>query len=185
MKNLNPWRTLTIETVYENRWIHVTHRNVINPAGNPGIYGVVHFKNIAIGVVPLDEEMNTYLVGQFRYCLDEYSWEIPEGGCATGEIPLEAAKRELLEETGIIAKKWLEILPLHTSNSVTDEKGLVFIARDLTFGEASPEETEELQVKKIPFSEALQMVLTGRITDALSQIALMRVYFFLKEEGKI
>lgn len=171
----NPWKTVSVEEVYNNPWIRLTHREVINPAGKEGIYGVVHFKNLAIGVVPIDEEGNTWLVGQFRYTLDRYSWEIPEGGCPVGTPPLDSAKRELIEETGIRAGRWEKILDMHISNSVTDEYGIAYLARDLTFGAAAPEDTEELKVKKLPFEEALEMVLKGEITDSLSMAALMRV----------
>ncbi|HMQ60211.1 MAG TPA: NUDIX hydrolase [Flavilitoribacter sp.] len=170
----NPWQTVSIERIYDNPWIAVSHRDVINPSGNKGIYGVVHFKNLAIGIVPLDEQGNTWLVGQYRYTIDQYSWEIPEGGCPLGTDPLASAQRELLEETGITAGKWEKILDFHTSNSVTDEAGMVFLARELSFGPSQPEETEKLEVRKLPFSEAVKMVESGEITDALSVMALLR-----------
>ncbi|MCB0583265.1 MAG: NUDIX hydrolase [Phaeodactylibacter sp.] len=180
----NPWKTLSNNVVYDNPWIQVTHREVVTPTGTDGIYGLVHFKNLAIGIVPLDEEENTWLVGQYRYTLGQYSWEIPEGGCLIGaESPLESARRELEEETGIRAGRWMRILDLHTSNSVTDEAGMAFLARDLSFGPSRPEETEELKVRKLPFREALEMVFRGEITDALSMVALMRVGYLLREEG--
>lgn len=179
----NPWKTSSRKTVYDNPWIAVTHREVINPSGKAGIYGVVHFKNLAIGIVPLDEELNTWLVGQYRYTIDQYSWEIPEGGCPLGTSPLETAKRELREETGITAGKWEPILDFHLSNSVTDESGKVYIARDLSLGTAQPEETEKLKIRKLPFEEALAMVIRGEITDALSIMALLRTRQFL-EAGK-
>ncbi|PHN01409.1 NUDIX domain-containing protein [Flavilitoribacter nigricans] len=177
----NPWKTINKRTVYENPWISVTHREVINPSGNEGIYGVVHFKNLAIGIVPLDEHGYTWLVGQYRYTLDRYSWEIPEGGCPVGTSPLESAKRELLEETGITAARWEHILDFHLSNSVSDEAGMAFIARDLSFGEAQPEETEDLLVKKVPFTEALEMIYRGEITDSLSIMGLLRAKVWLEE----
>ncbi|HFA51104.1 MAG TPA: NUDIX hydrolase [Bacteroidetes bacterium] len=180
----NPWQTLDIKTAYENPWIKVTHRKVLNPSGGSGIYGVVHFKNIAISIVPLDEDYNTWLVGQYRYTLDEYSWEVPEGGGAFGTPPLESAKRELLEETGITAKTWIEAGRLHTSNSVTDEQGLIFIAKDLSFGEAEPEETEELAIKKLPLNEAVEMVMGGAITDALAMVSILKVNLMV-ERGLI
>ncbi len=177
----NPWKTLSNDVVYDNPWIQVTHRQVITPTGTDGIYGLVHFKNLAIGIVPLDEEGNTWLVGQYRYTLGQYSWEIPEGGCPIGEeSPLESAKRELLEETGIRAEKWTKVLGLHTSNSVTDEAGMAFLAQGLSFGQAAPEHTEDLQVRKLPFREALEMVLRGEIADALSMVGLMRVGYWLE-----
>src|SRR5687767_10265505 len=105
-ENKNPWKKLSAEIKYENPWIKVEEHQVLNPAGNPGIYGKVHFKNLAIGVIPIDENGNTWIVGQYRYPLDEYSWEIIEGGGKLGVDPLVSAKRELLEEAGIIAEEW-------------------------------------------------------------------------------
>lgn len=180
----NPWKTKSIQEIYRNAWIRLTHREVINPNGGEGIYGVVHFQNIAIGIVPLDEHGNTWLVGQYRYTLDRYSWEIPEGGCALDEKPLAAAKRELREETGITAGRWSPVLDLHLSNSVTDEAGKVFLAQELSFGEAQPEETEELQVRKLSLAEACEMVLRGEITDALAVAGLLRVKLMM-ESGEI
>lgn len=182
MKEQNPWQTLSTKTAYENPWIKVTHREVINPSGGNGIYGQVHFKNVAIGIVPLDEEYNTWLVGQYRYTLGEYSWEIPEGGCPLGTSTLDTAKRELLEETGIQAQKWTELLKIHTSNSVTDEYGYAFVAQQLSFGAAEPEETEDLTLKKLPFEEAFEMVMQGKITDSLSIAALMKCKLWMQEE---
>lgn len=176
----NPWFTKHICRVYDNPWIEVTHRDVVNPTGGAGIYGVVHFKNLAIGIVPLDAAGNTWLVGQYRYTLGRYSWEIPEGGGPLHEQPLEAAKRELLEETGIRASRWTKLLELHLSNSVTDEHGIAFVAQDLEFGTAQPEETEQLQVRQLPFEEAVQMVLEGEITDALSMAALLKTQEWLR-----
>src|SRR5688572_17803927 len=127
----NPWITLSGEEKYDNRWINVTEYQVINPSGGRGIYGKIHFKNKAIGVIPVDDEGNTWLVGQYRYTLNAFHWEIPEGGAPQGEDPLEAAKRELQEETGLTATKWSVLTRLHTSNSVTDEEGIIFLAEDL------------------------------------------------------
>lgn len=170
----NPWKKKSSKEIYSNPWITVREDNVITPGGKDGIYGVVSFKNIATGVLPIDDEGYTYLVGQFRYPLETYSWEIPEGGCPEGENPLDAAKRELLEETGIIANHWEEFLTIHTSNSVCKEIGYVFLAKDLTFQEAQPEETEDLSVKKVHFSEALDMCLRGDITDSISVAAILK-----------
>lgn len=171
----NPWITHQTTEQYDNPWIRVTESAVTNPGGGEGIYGVVHFKNIAVGIVPVDAEGYTWLVGQYRYTLEQYSWEIPEGGCLKDkEVPLKAAQRELLEETGLRAQHWKEILRLHTSNSVCDEEGVAYIATGLTKGRAQPEETEELQLRRLPLSEAVEMVRRGEITDALSMIALLR-----------
>ena len=176
----NPWSTLKSKTIYDNPWIRVIENAVINPSGGEGIYGVVRFKNIAVGIVPLAENNNTWLVGQYRYTLEEYSWEIPEGGCLKDEeTPLEAAKRELKEETGLEADKWIKILKMHTSNSVTDEVAYTFIAQGLTFGEAIPEETEELQVLKLPIEEAINMSLNNEIIDTVSIRSLLKTKFLL------
>jgi 8-oxo-dGTP pyrophosphatase MutT (NUDIX family) len=137
----NSWKIIDETVAYENKWISLHHCNVINPNGGKGIYGKVHFKNIAIGIIPIDDDGNTWLVGQHRFPLNLYSWEIPEGGCPLDEEPLAAAKRELLEETGLVAKEWNQILTMHLSNSVSDEVSLVFIAKSLTQQEAEPEET--------------------------------------------
>ena len=141
----------------------------------------MHFKNKAIGIVPIDEDGNTWLVGQYRYTLDEYSWEIPMGGGPENEDILEAAKRELKEETGLIASEWQNILKIHTSNSVTDEEGFIFLAKGLEQGETEFEETEKLEIKKLPFIEAVQMVMNGEITDSLSIAGLLKVHLLLKE----
>ena len=172
----NPWTTHETREIYDNPWIRVTESGVTNPNGGQGIYGVVHFKNRAIGVVPIDDEGYTWLVGQYRYTLESYEWEIPEGGCPEGEEPTEAARRELLEETGLIAGK-VELLldNLALSNSVTNERCSIFVARDLTQADASPEDTEELKVRRIPLTEAIEMAKDGTITDAVSVIALLRL----------
>jgi ADP-ribose pyrophosphatase len=177
----NPWTTLDEKKVYENPWIRVSHHEVLTPGHSRGIYGVVHFKNLAVGVIPLDKEKNTWLVGQYRYTLEQYSWEIPEGGCPLGTSPLEAAQRELMEETGIKAENWKGILNLHTSNSVTDEAGTAYVATGLSFGLSQPEDTEELAVKKLPFEEVFQMVMSGQITDSLSIAAILKVKILLDQ----
>lgn len=167
------WQTLARNAVYENAWIKVEHHDVITPSGKPGIYGVVKFKNKAIGIVPVDEDGEIYLVGQYRYTLNEYCWEIPEGGGPIGEDPLEAAKRELREETGLVAAHWKKIGRIHTSNSVTDEEGFIYLAKGLEQGSAEPEDTENLRVKKIPLREAVDMVMRLEITDSLSMCGIL------------
>ena len=174
-QNLNPWKTLSSLKIYENPWISLTEHKVINPGGGNGIYGEVHFKNLAIGIIPMDKDNNTWLVGQYRYPLKQYSWEIPEGGGLLDDDPLLSAKRELLEETGIKADEWLEIQKIHLSNSVSDEVGIIYLARQLSFGESSPEESEDLIVRKLPFETAYQMVLNGEITDSMSVAAILKV----------
>jgi len=170
----NPWQTLSTKEIYENPWISLREDQVLNPSGGKGIYGVVTFKNKAIGIVPVDDEGYTYLVGQYRYPLNEYSWEIPEGGGPVDTTPLESAKRELKEETGFTAKHWKNICRIHTSNSVTAEEGFIFLAQGLEAGEATPEETEELHVKRIPLKEAVEMVMRDEITDSLSIAGILK-----------
>jgi len=172
----NPWTTLSSAMKYDNAWINVTEFQVINPSGNPGIYGKVHFKNKAIGVVVLDETRHTWLVGQFRYPLNEWSWEIPEGGGPMEQDTLGSAQRELREETGLTAKRWTEVQRVHLSNSVSDEVGYIYLAEDITEGIASLEDTEaDMKVWRLPFADALAMVLEGRITDSLSVIGILAV----------
>lgn len=175
----NPWTTISINEVYDNPWINITHREVIDFSNKRGIYGKVHFKNIALGILPLDQDLNTWIVGQYRYTLEQYSWEIPEGGGKMGEDPIHSAKRELLEETGIKAKKWMKVLDIHTSNSITDEYGICYVAQDLTFGQSEPESCEDLEIRKIPFEELYQMVMRGEITDSLTIATVMKVKLML------
>lgn len=180
-KEKNPWVILKEEIKFETPWISVSKFDVLNPAGNPSLYGVVNFKNLAIGVLPLDDQLNTWLVGQWRFPLNQYSWEIPEGGGPHGEDPLAAAKRELKEETGLVAKNYQELCRMHTSNSVSDESAIIFLARDLQQEAAEPEETEDLQIKKLPFEEAWQMVMRGEITDSLSMVAILKTKLLLDQ----
>ena len=177
----NPWTILSQRQVYDNKWIGLTEYDVINPGGGKGIYGKVHFKNLAIGILPLDEELNTWLVGQYRFPLDQYSWEIPEGGGDPAIAPVESAQRELLEETGLVAKEWTPIIELHLSNSVSDEKAIIYLARQLEQREPEPEETEQLVVRKVPFAEAYRMVEEGLITDSMSVAAILKVKIMLHE----
>ncbi len=180
----NPWIIQGEKNIYDNPWISLTEYDVLNPSGNKGIYGKIHFKNIAVGIAALDAEMNIYLVGQFRFATDSYSWEIPEGGSPVGIDPLEGGKRELLEETGLHADHWQPILQMHLSNSVSDELAIVYLATGLTQHEAEPEETEQLVVKKIPVEEAYRMVEKGIITDSISVAALLKIKLLLAE-GKL
>lgn len=180
----NPWKTLGSKPIYENPWIQLTEFDVINPGGGTGIYGKVHFKHLAVGVLVLDKQRNTYLVGQYRYTIGDYSWEIPEGGGPVGTDPLDSAKRELLEETGLVAQQWHLLLEMHLSNSVSDELAILYLATDLTQLEAEPEETEQLQIKKLPFEEAYQMVVDGKIKDSMSVAAIQKTKLLFLE-GKL
>lgn len=172
----NPWKTLSTQPVYNNDWIKVEEHQVINPGGTAGIYGKVSFKNQAVGIIPIDKDGNTWLVGQYRYTLNEWSWEIPMGGSPKKEDTQKTAKRELEEETGLIAGKLVEILQLHPSNSITDEKGFVYLATNLAKGEQQLEDTEmDIQVKKLSFDKAVEMAQNGEITDAISVAGLLHI----------
>jgi 8-oxo-dGTP pyrophosphatase MutT (NUDIX family) len=171
----NPWTVVSRETRYENDWIRVDHHEVRKPTGGPGIYGVVHFKNHALGIVPIDAKGHTILVGQYRFPLDYYSWEIPQGGGAADKALVESAQRELREECGVTAKQWLQILGMDLSNSVTNEHGTAFLAWDLTEGTAEPEDTEQLQVLRLPFWDAVKRAEKGEIRDSVTICALFRV----------
>ena len=177
----NPWQTLASQQMYDNPWISVREDQVINPGGGRGIYGVVHMKNKAIGVIPLDAEGYTYLIGQYRYALDEYSWEIPMGGGTIGVDLLVSASRELKEETGFTAGRWTYIARLHTSNSVTDEEGFVFLAEELTAGETEFEETEDLRIRKVTLAQAVRMVMDNEITDAISVAGLLKAEKIIRD----
>jgi 8-oxo-dGTP pyrophosphatase MutT (NUDIX family) len=175
----NPWTVLDERTIYDNKWIGLTEYDVLNPGGGKGIYGKVRFKNLAIGILPLDEKGNTWLVGQYRFTLNAYSWEIPEGGGDPALPPVESARRELLEETGLVAAEWLPLMEMHLSNSVSDERAYMFLARGLEQREAEPEETEQLVVRKLPFEEAYRMVERGEITDSMSVASILKVKLML------
>lgn len=179
------WKKLSSRTVFENPWMSVHEDEVINPGGGRNNYGWVHFKNRAIAIVPLDADGNTWLVGQQRYTLAAYSWELPMGGGPLDEAPLDAAKRELKEETGLSAERWTEIMKLHVSNSITDEEGIVFLAEGLAEGETDFEETEELAIRRLPLDEAVAMVTRGDITDAVSVAALLQVARLRAAEGGV
>jgi 8-oxo-dGTP pyrophosphatase MutT (NUDIX family) len=170
-----PWQQLDQQQVYENPWIRVTHENVLTPAGTSGIYGVVHFKSRAVGVVPLDDEGYVWLVKQFRYTLNQYSIEIPEGGSPLSEGMLGTARRELREETGLTASEWTHLLDIHTSNSVTDESGAIYLARGLVQGATDFESTEDIEVLRMPLAEAIDWIFIGKITDSLTIMGLLAV----------
>lgn len=171
----NPWQTLQIREVYDNPWIRVTAEDVIKPSGGPGIYGKVSFKNIACAIIPLADNGDTWLVGQYRYTLNVYSWEVPMGGVSRDADLLDGAKRELREETGLSAGRWERLLDSHISNSITDEVGVAYVAEDLTQGEPDFDDTEDLRIRRLPFRDALQMVMDGDITDVLSLAGLLKL----------
>ena len=170
----NPWQTLSTRSVYDNPWIHVREDQVIRPDGKPGVYGVVHYKNLAVGILAVDDDGYIQLVGQYRYSMNRYSWEIPEGGCPDGEEPFHAAQRELLEETGWQARDWKLVGQADLSNSVSDETALWYLATGLIQGQPQPDDTEVLQHRRVTLEEALYMIDSREITDALSIIAILR-----------
>lgn len=180
----SPWVIQSQKAIYTNPWISVTEYAVLNPSGNPGIYGKVHFKNTAVGIVAMDDHRNIFLVGQYRFATDSYSWEIPEGGEPVSSDPLDGAKRELAEETGLYADNWQVLLTMHLSNSVSDEKAIVYLATGLMQHLSSPEDTEQLVVKKLPLEEACQLIEAGVITDSMSVAALIKIKL-LFAEGKL
>ncbi len=177
----NPWKRQSSKKLFDNPWLTLHEDEVINPGGGISHYGKINFKNLAIGIIPLDENNNTWLVGQYRYVPDCYSWEIPMGGGPLNIDPLISAKKELKEETGLLANDWQEIMKLHTSNSVTDERGLIYVARDLTQGETAFEETEDLLIEKLSLDEAIERVLSGEITDAVSIAGLLKLKILLND----
>lgn len=169
------WQRISSQVAYENPWIKVFHEQVKTPSGSDGIYGLVHFKGTAVGVVPVDEDGNTWLVRQSRYTLNQFTWEIPEGGAQENEPTLSCAKRELAEEAGLQAREWEELMRIHTSNSVTDEAGVLYLATGLSSCAQNLDPTEDIELRKLPLADAVQMVLRGEITDALSVAALLRL----------
>ncbi|MEL7537950.1 MAG: NUDIX hydrolase [Pseudomonadota bacterium] len=170
------WKTLKSDVVFDNPWMRVHDDDVVNPRGGQNRYGWVHFKGRAIAILPIDDDGHTWLVGQHRYTLREYSWELPMGGGGLDEPPLAAAQRELSEETGLVATDWRELMRVTLSNSITDERGIVFVARGLTAGEAQPDDTEQLETRHLPLTEAIDMAMRGEITDILTVAALLRYH---------
>lgn len=171
----NPWKTLSVRKVYGNPWLELWEERCLDPSGKPALYGKVSFRSKAVGIIPVDDEDHTWLVGQYRYCLNQYSWEIPMGGSPHSVPVLETAARELREETGLTARRFEQILFVHTSNSVTDEEGYVFVAGDLEQGETEHESTEKIEVRRLPLAEAVAMAMDGRITDGLSVAGLLKL----------
>lgn len=170
------WRILNSETVFRSPWIAVEKHDTVAPTGHAADYGLIRFQNRAVGVVPLHEDGSVTLVGQMRFALDAYSWEIPEGGVPFDEDLLAGAQRELAEETGLTAAHWREIIRLDLSNSVSTETGTCFLAWGLSPGERDPDETEALESVRVPFKDALNAVISGAIRDSLTVVSLLRVY---------
>ena len=175
------WKRLETRTVFDNPWMRVFEDHVVNPGGGENQYGHVHFKNLAIAIVPIDTDRHTWLVGQDRYTLGEYSWEVPMGGSPLSDDRVASAHRELREETGLSAARMTELMKVHTSNSITDEVGYIYLAEELTAGEQELEQTENITARRLPLEEAIGMVYDGSITDAMSCVGLMRVRDLLQQ----
>jgi 8-oxo-dGTP pyrophosphatase MutT (NUDIX family) len=184
MDEFGPWKRRHVVERYDNAWICVEHHDVLTPGGSPGVYGVVHFKNLAIGIIPLDPNGDTWIVGQYRYPHRAYSWEIPEGGGRLDVDPLVSAQRELEEEVGLRAARWDLILEMDLSNSVTDERCLIYLARDLEPCASHPEDTEELVIRRIPFSELHRGVVEGEYRDSLTIAGVLKLQHML-DKGHI
>jgi 8-oxo-dGTP pyrophosphatase MutT (NUDIX family) len=180
----NPWQKLSSKKIYQNQWFSLREDKVISPGGENSVYGVIE-TSPAIAIVPVTKNLETYLVGQYRYPLDKYTWEVPEGGANHSETNLDAAKRELKEETGLKANKWTYLNSLYTSNSITNEIGYIFLAEDLVEGNSEPDHTEDLSIKIVPFLDAYQMVLNYEIKDSLAIIGIIRVHEYFKQLGRI
>ncbi len=176
MNKDSPWRTLSSKVVYDNNWLSLIEDQCLGPNDLPTKYTYLHCKKVAVGVIPIDPFGYTWLVGQYRYPLKTYEWEIPMGGSEVGEDLLDCAQRELAEETGLKANQWEKILELALSDCITDELACVYLAKDLTMGIATPEDTEKLTIKKVLFSEAVEMVMAGEIRDSVSVAAILKIY---------
>lgn len=180
--DISNWIVKNEKTQYENPWIKVTEYQVINPSGNDGIYGKVHYKNIAIGIIPLGDNGKIHMIGQYRFVLNKYSIEIPEGGGDPNIDPLESAKRELKEETGLKANKWEKILEMHLSNSVSDELAIVYLATNLVQEESEPEETEKLTLLTMTVDEVYKLILDNTITDAITVSAILKLKIMMLQK---
>lgn len=180
----DPWTRFAKTTVFENAWFSVETQDCLTPGGTPAIYGYVHFKNRAVGVIPLHDDGTITLVGQYRYPLEQYSWELPEGGCPEGREMITAAEMELSEETGLKAKTLTPFLEFHPSNSITDEWGMVFLAQGLSQGEAHPEDSEDLRLRRESLATILDEIESGKITDLITISAIYKLAY-MTAMGKV
>ena len=172
----NPWIVKGMTHAFENDWFRIDEHDVIRPDGVKGYYGVIRVRRLAVGVLPIDAAGRVHLVGQWRFPLGRYSWEMPEGGAEPGESARGCAERELAEETGLRAREWLQVLEMDLSNSLTDEQAVIFIATGLSLGEADPDPTEVLKRRTAHFREVLERIADGRIRDSLTVAAVLRAH---------
>lgn len=180
--NKNPWKTTSSRTVYQNNWISVREDEVIRPDGNPGIYGVI-FIRPSVGVLAINERDEVVLVGQWRYSVNRYSWELPRGGSHPGEETnmLEVARRELVEETGVKAARWEFLGTVDNGNGVAEDVQSLYLATGLTYAEMSLDPEEDITVKWMPFDEVVKMAMNGGITEVCSVAAIFKVALLRKQ----
>lgn len=176
-----PWRSQSTRIVYENPWLALTEHEAVAPTGAPALYAAVRYRNLAIGVLPLHDDGSVTLVGQHRFPLADYSWELPEGGAPMGEDPLDGARRELAEEAGLAASDWRQVLRFQLSNSITDERGFGYVALGLSPTPVAPDPTEVFQIVRRPFAELLDLAVRGRLQDMITVALLLRAYHMARE----
>ena len=180
-----PWKPGTQRVAFESAWITVIDQQATAPTGRLAQYGMVRFKNLAIAVLPIHDDGTVTLVGQHRFPLGDYSWELPEGGAPLDEDPLAGAKRELGEETGLAAAEWREVMRTQLSNSVTDERMIGYLALGLSEAEDAhhADETEAIALVRVPFREALDAAVAGHLPDMLTVAMLLRGYHMARERA--
>lgn len=172
----NPWKQKSSRQVYKNAWIRVREDKVIRPDGKQGIYGVVEIAP-AVVVVPIRDDGKVLLLGQWRYVLGRYSWEPPNGGTKPGEAPRIAARRELREEGGLLARRLVPLGTTDQSNGVTTDVGHLYLGLSLKQVSAQPDQEEQFQFCWVPLKVAIEMAVSGKITEGLSVAALLRASF--------
>jgi 8-oxo-dGTP pyrophosphatase MutT (NUDIX family) len=179
----DPWKPGAERVAFESGWITVTEQVATAPTGKLSPYGLVKFKNLAVAVLPIHEDGTIVLVGQHRFPLGDYTWELPEGGSPLGEDPLDGARRELAEETGLAAAEWREVMRTQLSNSVTDERMIGYLALGLSPAASAHEadETESIALARVPFREALDAAMAGYLPDMLTVAMLLRGYHMAQE----